>query len=876
MAENKSTPMMRQYNSFKQQYKDKILLFRMGDFYETFGEDAKIMSKVLNIALTTRDRNSDPTPLAGFPHHAIDQYLPKLVKAGYQVAVADQLEDPKLAKGIVRRGVTRVVTPGTLMDDKSDDRQNRYLVAISQLKNLLGIAVCDLSTGEFKVTETHNIRKFTTEISRINPSEILLSPKFEVGNFSNYALQPLDDYKFDVESAQNLLTQQFNVKSLASFGIQHNKAAIVAAGAIIHYLQVTQKTDISHIQSIKYYDLDQNMILDRSTIRNLDIIESSGEMGNKATLVSILDKTQTALGGRKIRNWILHPLIDSQKIQNRLDYVEIFFSNPKLLADIQDALKKVSDIERLTSRLGLNRANARDAKNLAQSLLVTLEIATSIEQQKELAPLAKEINNVKPELQEVIDLIDKSISDNPPIVITEGNIIKDGFNKQIDEIRHQTHDSKSWIEELETKERKRTGITSLKVRFNKVFGYYIEVTNTHKEKVPADYIRKQTLVNCERYITEDLKSKEEIVLNAEEKLAQLEYECFQDVRTKLLAFIKPTQKVADTIAEIDAYSALADIARLNSYVKPSIHPIGEQNRILKIKNGRHPIIEQTTSDEFVSNDVELDTKTNQLIILTGPNMSGKSTYIRQVALITLMAQIGSFVPASSVELSATDRIFTRVGASDDLSAGRSTFMVEMDEAANIVNNATNNSLIILDEVGRGTSTYDGVSIAWAIAEYIHEKIGARCLFATHYHELLKLPDELPKAQNYNVAVLENDEGIVFLRKIEKGGTDQSYGIYVAQMAGLPKDIIDRANEILSGFEQEDMFGIRSEPVKKKKEEVNKTDDKLVNNTTQLTFMDTSVTDNSPTIFNELKKLNTNSITPMDALKILEKWKKRLG
>ncbi len=876
MAISKQTPMMRQYLHLKQQYKDTILLFRMGDFYETFGKDAEATSKALNIALTTRDKNEDPTPLAGFPHHAIDQYLPKLVRAGYRVAIADQMEDPKLAKGIVRRDVTRVVTPGTLTDYRGDgEKRNTYLAAVFNQKKQYGLAVCDLSTGEFRVTEVGSFKTLVNELSRIQPSEILVPTNQDFSPLSYYSLQPQEDYKFTKEEAQEVLTNQFNVKSLAPFGIQNYKLAIIAAGAIINYLHNTQKTDLSHIRKIQYYDVKGNMILDISTIRNLDIIDSKGELGEKASLVSILDRTQTSMGARMIRRWILNPLLDKEKIISRQNAVEVLFSNAVLLSNIQSLLKKVADLERIGGKLGLNRANARDLINLEESLENVIKIAEQLDD-KNLKTFKESISKEKAELQRVIATINKSIKENPPLLITEGDIIKDGYDKEIDKVRSESSGSRDWIKQLEKTEKERTGITSLKVRFNKVFGYYIEVTNTHKHKVPDNYIRKQTLVNCERYITDELKKKEELVLNAQEILAKLEYECFQKVREEILHSISAVQNVAEVISQLDALSSFADTARLNDYIRPTIYAMGENSHTIKIKNGRHPIVEQNSDQEFVSNDLEMDDENNRLIILTGPNMSGKSTYIRQVALLILMAQIGSYIPASSAEISIADRIFTRVGASDDLSAGRSTFMVEMDEAANIINNATEHSLIVLDEVGRGTSTYDGVSIAWAIAEHIHDKIKARCLFATHYHELLKLESELGAAQNYNVAVLEENESIIFLRKIEKGGTDKSYGIYVAQMAGLPSDLILRAQEILKGFEQEDMFAVRSEPKKQNpKNKIQKEEETNEDPQDQLTFIGDQTAD-FPNIFTELKNIDPDKISPIEALEIIAKWKKRVG
>lgn len=879
MARPKQTPMMRQYHNLKQQYKDKILLFRMGDFYETFGEDAETTARVLNIALTTRDKKEDPTPLAGFPHHALKQYLPKLVSAGYNVAIADQVEDPKFAKGIVRREITRIVTPGTLTDETDGQQtKNLFIVSLFETKGVYGIAVGDLSTGSLQITQTSSSRELLDEIGRIAPVEILIPPKQDFSILSHMPMQVLEEHDYSYENSKSILTNHFNVKTLSSFGITPYKAAIISAGAFISYLSETQQSGISHISTLSYYDLKGNMVLDYATIRNLDLVESSGESSAKNSLFAILNSCVTGMGARKLRSWILHPLLDKKNIEKRNTCVEHLYANPDDLSHTLDLLKQVSDLERISGRLGLNRANARDLLHLRDSLQSALVIKESLENETPFTHLVKKITANTPGAKSVLSTITKSIQENPPLAITEGHMIKDGYSKEIDAIRSQTSDSKEWIESLEEHERERTKISSLKVRMNKVFGYYIEVTNTHKDKVPDDYIRKQTLVNSERYVTPELKEKEQIVFSAEEKLASLEYESFQEIREKILAFVQQIQEIADVIATIDVLSSFAHVARMNDYSKPALHDMGEKKGILKIKNGRHPIVELTTADDFINNDLNMDREENRLIILTGPNMSGKSTFIRQMALIILMAQIGSFVPASSAEISIVDRIFTRVGASDDLTAGRSTFMVEMDEAANIVNNATQHSFIVLDEVGRGTSTYDGVSIAWAIAEYIHDSIGARCLFATHYHELLKLEGELDGVQNYNVAVLEEKDSIIFLRKIEPGGTDRSYGIYVAQMAGLPDNVIERASSILEGFEQENMFGVRNEPKKEgsKRKAVQPEIIEETDPASQLSFIDSSRNGDIPNMFEELKELDINNLTPIQALQLLEKWKKRVG
>ncbi len=870
--------MMRQYHNLKKQYKDKILLFRMGDFFETFGKDAEIAARVLNITLTTRDKKDDPTPLAGFPHHALDQYLPKLIKAGYNVAVADQVEDPKESKGIVKREVVKIVTPGTLTEAKSlEENKNNYLAAITQNGQKYGLAICDLSTGQFQLTETNSKNQLIDEVFRNNPSEILIKPGQSFPKLSDYFIHPLEEFSFKLLNAQEILEDQLNVKSLASFGLTPYEAGIIASGAIIKYLQDTQFKNVEHIKNLKYYDLKGEMVLDRSTIKNLDLVYSEGAFGPKGTLFSVLDNTLTNMGGRKLRRWILHPLLDLKRIKFRQSCVNEFFNDPSLTADLQERLKQVADLERLSGKIGLNNANARDLLSLKSSLNKALTISKTVKSIKNVKKLSEQIETNRAKLKDCIKIIDKGIAENPPNTITEGEIIKDGYSEKIDEIRSDTKDSREWIKNLAEKERDRTGIPSLKVDSNKVFGYYIEVTNTHTDKVPDDYIRKQTLVNSERYITPELKKKEEIVFNAKEKLAELEYKCFLEIREKILKYIDLIQTVGSDIATIDVLLSLAEAARLNDYIRPDLYDMGKKDGIIDIKNSRHPVVEKYSDEEFIKNDVATDTDKNRLLILTGPNMSGKSTYIRQAALLILMAQIGSFVPAEKAEISIADRIFTRVGASDDIAGGRSTFLVEMDEASNIINNATQHSFIVLDEIGRGTSTYDGVSIAWAVSEFIHDSLGARCMFATHYHELLKLSELLEGVKNYNVAVIEKDDKITFLRKIEEGGTDKSYGIFVAQMAGLPESLIERAREILNGFEQENMFAVRSDPgsLSKQKDGKKTKKEQSAPNGDQLTFMDNSLAKTIPNVFKEIEEIDINHITPVQALKLIEKWKKTL-
>lgn len=897
----KTTPMMAQFDTFKNQYPDKLVLFRMGDFYETFGEDAKIASKVLNITLTARDKNADPTPLAGFPHHAIDQYLPKLVEAGHCVVVVDQLEDPKLAKGIVKRGVTRIVTPGTI-DMKEDSPKSLYLMAIHNSKLGTGIAICDISTGKFLATQNNSkgsletAQKFIdTIINSYDPAEILITSQENNLKFNSLPIQLLPSYITKTEEVEKTLKNQFKVKNLTAIGLENNPAISTAAAMLISYISETQKTDPAHISKIEIFKKEGTMVLDRATIKNLELISNAYDNSSKRSLFEILNNCQTNMGKRLLYSWILNPLINKEEIEARLNIVDKYFTNNEKTSVSRDALSEISDIERIIGKIGLNRVNARDYKALEHSL----DEAEKIE---ELNELTKKLNPLK-------KLITDTIIENPPLTITEGHILKEGVNKEVDELRNISTHSKDWVKEFIQTEREKTGISSLKMGFNKVFGYYIEVTNSHKEKVPDYFIRKQTLVNCERYITEELKQKEDIILNAEEKIAELEYKIFQQFRSETMNYLNLLQKIALEIAKIDVLSNFAYIAKVYNYCKPIINEIDlsnssrskkSQNKlaidnttegIIKIIEGRHPVIERFITEQFIPNDSVLDTTNNRLIILTGPNMSGKSTYIRQVALITLMAQIGSYVPATSAEISITDRIFTRVGAYDDLSKGRSTFMVEMEEAANIANNATPKSLIVLDEIGRGTSTYDGVSIAWALAEYLIKDVGSRTLFATHYHELLKLADSYPAVKNYNVAVHEDDtrDEVIFLRKIIEGGTDRSYGIYVGKMAGLPDKVINRAKEILFGFEQEAMFSVKNDGTKSGKlneltdGHKNKVNKKITEaeEREQLkadsNLYGTDIFGNiSNGIIGEIEKLDANNLTPVDALNTIVRWKRSLG
>jgi DNA mismatch repair protein MutS len=865
------TPMMKQYQGFKKQYPDKIILFRMGDFFETFGEDAKITSKVLNITLTKRDKKKNATLLAGFPHKALDQYLPKLIEGGYCVVVVDQLEDPKLAKGIVKRGVTRVVTPGTLDGDEASSIKDSYLAAIYKEKNKTSISLCDVSTGKFVLIDTTSVENPVKHIiASYDPVEILLIEGEEEIKVDNIPIQFLQKGLKNKEYAGEIIKDFYDIKNTQSLDIEEDSVDIISVAMIIQYIEETQLMDPSHINKPRRVSLNKRMILDKFTIDNLELVANSYTGDFENSLFWVIDKTETRMGRRLLYSWILNPLIEKRGIDERLQIVEKLAKKNSILQEIKEDLSNVNDIERIVGKIGLNRVNARDMKALQESLERSLNILGRLK--KEIKISYKEVDEKL--IKELIKKISKTIIEDPPLSITEGGIIQNNFNNKVDELRELTGDSKSWIKQFEKEEQEETGIPSLKVGFNKVFGYYIEVTKTHQEKVPERYIRKQTLVNSERYITEQLKEKENIILTAQEKLEALEYKLFSEFRNSFIPHIEELQILSNIIARIDVLAGFATLANEKDYVKPEIFEMGEKDGIINITNGRHPLVEDISEEEFISNDTYLDLKNSNMVILTGPNMSGKSTYIRQVATIVLLTQIGSFVPAKSAQISLVDRIFTRVGASDDLSRGRSTFMVEMDEAANIVNNATKYSLIVLDEIGRGTSTYDGVSIAWALSEYLINELKARTLFATHYHELLKLSEKYPdRVKNLNVLVEEDvEEGtVIFLRKIVEGGTDRSYGIYVAKMAGLPDEVIKRANEILESFEQKNMFTKSGDIRETTMEKLGKKRDKSKENGFQYPLF----TAKESEIEKEIQEIDIDNLTPIEALNKISKWRKKI-
>jgi len=790
------TPMMVQYKKVKEKYQDTILMFRLGDFYEMFFEDALEASKILQITLTGRNKgDKQKAPMCGIPFHAVEHYLSKLTKAGKKVAICDQVTQPN-GKGIVEREVTRVVTPGTTFDDNIlDSRANNYIACITKNSAMFGFAYSDITTGEFRTTELTNLKELHSELARISPSECICSEEIRTelkGVFAEIKNMYVFPYEYFKE-AETELKANFELKSLQIFGLENKELAVTASGMLFEYLKETQKTDLKHIQKINYYELSEFMPLDESLIRNLEIFYTSRDMKKDGSLVSILDQTVNPMGGRMLRRWLLHPLLHKEKIENRLNKVEIFVKDSSLLRELRDKLENIYDIERLISRLSLGSGNARDLKALQKSLEIIPAVKDLIKNIEELKDVSDELNP----LNELKDLIEKSIVDEAPISVRDGGLIKAGFNFELDEIRKISTQGKTFIKDLQEREITRTGINSLKIRFNSVFGYYIEVSKVNLKSVPEDYIRKQTLVNAERFITPELKEYEDKVLNAEDRIKTLEYELFYKVKMAAVKEILNLQKTAKRIGELDSYANFAFIANKFNYCKPVIL----ENGNIKIVNGRHPVIERLSqSQDFVPNDCNLDEK-NKFLLITGPNMGGKSTYLRQVALTVLMAQIGGYVPAEMASISIVDRIFTRVGANDNLTRGESTFMVEMTEASYILNNATNKSLIILDEIGRGTSTYDGVSIAWAIMEFIHDRLQSKTIFATHYHELIELADKLDKAKNLSVSVKENEkDGVVFLYKIAEGGVDKSYGIEVAKLAGLPVDVVSRARGVLTELE----------------------------------------------------------------------------
>ena len=797
------TPMMQQYMEIKEHYKDCILFYRLGDFYEMFFEDAHTCSRELEIALTGKNIGQEErAPMCGVPFHAVDGYLSKLVSRGYRVAICEQVEDPKFAKGIVKREVIRIVTPGTNLNTQVlDESKNNYLMAVVHTTNAFGVSIVDITTGDYYVTEMDTERKLMDEIFKWSPSEIICNDTFFVCGIniealksnSDITLTPLEPWYFDDEMCIRSLQEHFQVGTLDGLGLKDYSIGVIAAGCVMQFLQETQKNSLSHITKLIPYTYEKYMLLDSSTVRNLELTETIREKQKKGSLLWVLDKTKTAMGARLLRSYMEQPLIDYDMINWRLDAVSQLKDNMITREEIREYLNPVYDLERIMSKISYKSANPRDLIAFSSSLSMLPHIKFLM--QNFDAEVLKEIYEELDPLEDIFDLIGKAIAEEPPLNVKEGGIIKEGYNEEVDRLRKAKTEGKDWLMDLETKEREATGIKNLRIRYNRVFGYYLEVTNSYQNLVPENWIRKQTLANAERYTTSELKELEDIILGAEDKLFSLEYDLFNEIRDQIALEVKRIQQTAKAIAKVDVYASLALVAEQNNYVKPEMNTEGS----IHIKNGRHPVVERMIShDMFVANDTLLDNKENRVSIITGPNMAGKSTYMRQSALIVLMAQIGSFVPADSANISIVDRIFTRVGASDDLASGQSTFMVEMTEVANILRNATKNSLLILDEIGRGTSTFDGLSIAWAVVEHISNTsvLGAKTLFATHYHELTELEGRLEGVNNYCIAVKEQGEDIVFLRKIVKGGADKSYGIQVAKLAGVPSSVLRRASEIV--------------------------------------------------------------------------------
>lgn len=879
------TPMMQQYVDIKEDYKDCILFYRLGDFYEMFFEDAITASKELEITLTGKSCGlEERAPMAGVPYHSAETYINRLIKKGYRVAICEQVEDPKDAKGIVKREVVRIITPGTNFNPASlDETKNNYLMCIVHTTNAYGVSIVDISTGDFYVTELDSDGKLIDEINKFAPTEIISNSTLAVSGFPideltdrmNISLSYLESRFFDEEACHRALKDQFRVANLNGLGLEDFTIGRVAAGALLQFLYETQKTSLTHLTRIIPYLSNKYMILDSSTRRNLELVETMREKQKRGSLLWVLDKTKTAMGARLLRSYVEQPLINKKEINNRLDAIEELNYNVTIREELREYLNPIYDLERLIGRISYKSANPRDLISFKTSLSMIPHIKYLLSQLE--SSLWQDVNKNMDTLEDICDLINRGIIEEPPILVREGGIIKEGFNQEVDRLRKAKTEGKTWLAKLESKQREVTGIKNLKVKYNKVFGYFLEVTNANKDLVPKDWVRKQTLTNSERYTIPELKELEDIILNAEDKLFNLEYDLFTQIRDTIASEVSRIQKTAKAIATTDVFTSLAAVADRNNYVRPKINEDG----YLDIKDGRHPVVEKMISnDMFVANDTYLDDNCNRISIITGPNMSGKSTYMRQVALIVLMAQIGSFVPASDADIGIVDRIFTRVGASDDLASGQSTFMVEMTEVANILNNATKDSLLILDEIGRGTSTFDGLSIAWAVVEYINNSktLGAKTLFATHYHELTELEGKLSSVNNYCIAVKEQGDDIVFLRKIIKGGANRSYGIQVASLAGVPTSVIKRANEISELLSMNDITEkVKSIDVKgtniigdnslDKGNNEYKAKIKKANHLTegQMTIFDYHGNDD---IVNEIKELDLNIITPIEAMNIL--------
>ena len=863
--------MMQHYLQTKEEYKDCILFYRLGDFYEMFFEDAKIVSKELELTLTGKSCGlEERAPMCGVPFHAADTYINRLVAKGYKVAICEQVEDPKTAKGIVKREVIKIVTPGTNTDMASlDETCNNYIMCITLEDDIYGIATSDVTTGEFLVTEVDSDRKLLDEINRFSPSEIICNEEFNISGFDiadlrdrlNISVSVLDSWFFGEDLAKETLLMHFNTKTLISLGLEDYDAGVIASGALLKYLYETQKNSLNNILDIHSYSIGKYMIIDSSSRRNLELVETMREKQKRGSLLWVLDNTKTAMGARLLRSYVKQPLIDKDEIIKRQDFIEELNSKEICREELRAFLAPIYDLERLITRITYQSANPRDMIAFRNSLQMLPDIKNVLDGLN--CDLAEEIKNDFDCLVDLHKLLLDSIQEEPPISVRDGDIIRQGYNEEVDRLRNAKTEGKTWLAELEAKEKESTGIKNLRIKYNKVFGYYLEVTKSFKDLVPDYYVRKQTLTNAERYITPELKELEDTILGSEDRLVSLEYELFRQVRDEIAGNVSRIQKTAHALAALDAFVSLALVASQNNYCRPDINTEG----VINIKGGRHPVVEKMiTNDLFIDNDTYLDNGNNRISIITGPNMAGKSTYMRQSALIVLMAQIGSFVPATSADIGIVDRIFTRVGASDDLASGQSTFMVEMNEVANILRNATANSLLILDEIGRGTSTFDGLSIAWAVVEHISnpELLGAKTLFATHYHELTELEGKLDNVNNYCIAVKEKGDDIVFLRKIIKGGADKSYGIQVAKLAGLPDSVVERAKVIVNNLLENDITGI----VKNISVE---TIQPQITEVRQLSLFDNDYTNE---VLDEIKNLDLANLTPIEALNKLYELQKK--
>lgn len=877
---NELTPMMKQYMQTKEEYKDCILFYRLGDFYEMFFDDALTASKELEITLTGKNCGlEERAPMCGIPYHAVDSYLNRLVSKGYKVAICEQVEDPKTAKGIVKREVIRVVTPGTNLDTQGlDETKNNYIMCIVYMADRYGLSVADVTTGEYLVTELDSQTKLMDELYKFMPSEIVCNEAFymsgldldDLKNRLHMAIYSLEAWYFDDALCRETLQEHFKVASLEGIGLSDYECGMIASGALLKYLEETQKNSLSHMSRLTRYATGNYMVLDSATRRNLELVETLREKQKRGSLLWVLDKTKTAMGARTLRKYVEQPLIDKESIVKRLDAVAELKDNAICREEIREYLNPVYDLERLVGKITYQSANPRDLIAFQSSLSMLPSVKCILKDME--SDFLKEIYEELDPLEELCDLVGRAIQEEPPLAMKEGGIIKDGYNEEVDRLRKAKSEGKNWLADLETKEREKTGIKNLRIRYNKVFGYYLEVTNSFKDLVPDYYTRKQTLANAERYIIPELKELEDTILGAEDKLCALEYELYCEVRNTIAAELTRIQRTAKAVAKLDVIASLALVAERNNYVRPKINEKG----VIDIRDGRHPVVEKMIpNDMFIANDTYLDDKKQRISIITGPNMAGKSTYMRQAALIVLMAQLGSFVPASSANIGLVDRIFTRVGASDDLASGQSTFMVEMNEVANILRNATSKSLLILDEIGRGTSTFDGLSIAWAVVEYISNSklLGAKTLFATHYHELTELEGKISNVNNYCIAVKEKDDDIVFLRKIVKGGADKSYGIQVAKLAGVPDPVINRAKEIVEELVTADITGKVKDIAVQGSETKKKTQKKLDEvDLTQFSLFDTVKDDD---VLNELKELDISHMTPMDAMNKLYQLQNKL-